>query len=120
MKSLRQWQKEIADWGDRTFNHDVRGDSLRGCIAHLKKEVAELEESTKGMGLSNDSGTECADIFILLCSICRLQNVDLLKFVEWKMGINRKRIWGLPDKDGVVEHKNLDDILPQSTNKELL
>ena len=105
MKSLRQWQNEIANWGDKTFHHDDVAGSLNGCIRHLKMEVEELDEAVRYRGLSNDAADECADIFILLCSICRLLNIDLLKAVIWKMGVNRKRRWHEPDAHGVVQHK---------------
>jgi NTP pyrophosphatase (non-canonical NTP hydrolase) len=49
-------------------------------------------------------GEELADVYILLCAVAGLTEIDLNLYVRDKMGVNKNRKWGKPDNDGVVEH----------------
>ncbi len=92
MKSLDQLQKEVGDWQQKTFPSNT----VNSVLTHLKKEVAELQES--------HSPDEAADCIILLIRYARLRGVSLENEVEKKMEINYKRKWGSPDREGVIEH----------------
>lgn len=80
-------QTEIGEWGMETIS---------GILKHLHREVKELEETNKG--------EEAADCLILLFQHAHLCGYDLMIETFKKFDINKKRQWGKPDKDGVIEH----------------
>lgn len=88
--------REIGEWGDKTFcpNGEYRGHSI---VAHLKKEVKELRADPKCM-------EEIADCFMLLAHLAHQNKESLTIAVMRKFEINKKRKWGEPDEQGVVEH----------------
>ena len=85
-------QYEIGKWGEQTFGAGRPGPIL----AHFKKEVKEL--------LENGEPSEAADCLILLFQHAYSTGYDLMDEVRKKMEINRKRRWGKPDSEGVIEH----------------
>lgn len=85
--------KDINEWQDVVFKKATP----QSASAHLRREANELYESPY-------DAEEMADIFILLAGVAHLAGVDLVEAVEKKMAINRKRIWGEPDEEGVIEH----------------
>lgn len=94
---IQQLQDEIAAWSDQTFGADRPANTP---LHHLAKEIQELIASP------NDS-MEYADCLILLLDAYRMtggQADDLIETCYEKLEINRKRKWGTPDKNGVVEH----------------
>jgi NTP pyrophosphatase (non-canonical NTP hydrolase) len=121
MNELKEFQKEVGEWGDKTFN-SKRQFNIESCtygiVNHLKKEIKEFEDlyelsklaGNKYLRHSNDDSKETylqreiADCFILLLHLAHLWNCDLLDEARKKMDINRRREWGDPDQDGVVEH----------------
>lgn len=102
-------QESIGAWGVETFKHST--EHLQAIHKHIEKEVAELgsdigdyceawiEDRTHDF-----IQEECADVFILLCSIAHVCGFSLREAVGCKMAINRSREWGEQDKDGVIEH----------------
>ena len=84
---------EIADWGEVTFSTSFDGSRL----AHLKKEVAELEAVPS-------SGEEMADIVLILCHQARAHGVNLAEEIVRKFHLCKERRWGAPDANGIVEH----------------
>jgi len=93
---LSYFQKSVGVWGDATFpNADIKAK-----VCHLKKEVKELENASTECGIAE----ETADCFLLLLHIAHKSNFDLLAAAQIKMIVNRKRKWGKPDNDGVIEH----------------
>lgn len=88
--------RECGIWADTTFapEGDYRGSSI---VAHLKKEVDELAADPGDM-------EEIADCFLLLCHLAHQNRGNLQIAVARKFAINKRRTWGKPDKDGVVEH----------------
>ena len=96
MKTLNDIQQEIGEWSTKTFG-PPRAQSK---ILHMQREVEELL-------LKPGDIFEMADILILLLDIARTAGHsanDLVITVQEKMEINKKRNWGNPDKNGVVEH----------------
>ena len=88
-------QEEVGNWAVQTFPKAT----TKSIIAHIKKEIKELEDASDD-GLSE----ECADIYMMLLHIAHRQRFDLFLAAKNKLEINKRRKWGLPDKDGVVEH----------------
>jgi len=86
------FQREVGEWGNAMFPHGTP-DSV---VAHLKKEVDELAES--------HDAEEAADCLILLLHHAHRCGYDLMSWADWKFQINKKRKWGEPDQNGVVEH----------------
>ncbi len=94
---IQQLQDEIASWSDATFGSG-RTPSIP--LHHLAKEVQELIETP------NDR-MEYADCLILLLDAYRMyggSTDDLINACWEKLETNRKREWGTPDENGVVEH----------------
>jgi hypothetical protein len=91
----KDFQKEVGEWGDRTFNPDGHNVTT-GIICHLEKEVDELQQTA--------NPTEAADCYILLLQLAHNLGFNLEHEARLKMKINYKRKWDKPDKFGVVEH----------------
>jgi hypothetical protein len=111
MKSeLTNFQTEVGEWATKTFPNS----NIKSKISHLKKEVIELEEA----GDDAAAAEECVDCFLILLHIAEQFQFDLLTEARAKMDVNRKRVWGKPDKDGVVEHikENSDSLVPRVAN----
>jgi hypothetical protein len=93
------WDRQSA-WSQQTFGFDSdRGPE--GALAHLAREVAEIQAKPKDL-------IEYADAYILLCDACRRAGYeydDLISAVEAKAAINRQRTWAAPDADGVCSHE---------------
>lgn len=91
--SMQRMQIDIDLWQRKTFP----GGTAMAQYRHLCREVLEL-------GKNIEDPEEMADCVILLMGIASKAGVDLQEAVDVKMEINRKRRWGKPDQDGVVEH----------------
>ncbi len=94
---IQQLQDEIAAWSDSTFG---AGRPAEIPLHHLAKEIQELIASP------NDN-MEYADCLILLLDAYRItggKSDELVETCYKKLEINRKRKWGKPDENGVVEH----------------
>lgn len=85
-------QKEIGDWGNKTFPQS----SPRSVLAHFKKESNEL--------ITDETAVEAADCAMLLLHFAHKMGFSLHAQIRQKFEINKGRKWGLPDADGVVEH----------------
>ncbi|UII80037.1 dATP/dGTP pyrophosphohydrolase domain-containing protein [Flagellimonas sp. CMM7] len=92
---------EISEWQKQTFSHATPLSK----IAHLKKEIDELEDDLKSD--NTDRRLEFADCFFLLFGAAHADGMtyeDICSAIQEKFEINKSRDWGKPDKDGVVEH----------------
>lgn len=96
-ESISQWQKET--FGQATAQSKV---------AHLLQEVKELDEE---LHVNDDNPTktlmEFADCFILLFGAAASYGMsyeDIKDCINAKMHVNRQRVWGKPDENGVVNH----------------
>jgi NTP pyrophosphatase (non-canonical NTP hydrolase) len=92
-------QKQVLTWAEGQFGRKPEiAIAIRG-----NKEMAELV-STIANGLTKKSiGEECADVAFFLIQICEKNGFDLMKEVEAKLVINRKRQWA-KGSDGSDQH----------------
>lgn len=112
---------EVDRWATETFcGGDKSIDRRLGILSHLNKETCELNE-----GPINQE--EIADCIILLLNLS-VQNVvhsggrSIGTILRRKHEKNKRRVWGTPDKNGVVEHirspaEALNNDLSDSTGK---
>ncbi|OHB92589.1 MAG: hypothetical protein A2Z57_03355 [Planctomycetes bacterium RIFCSPHIGHO2_12_39_6] len=114
---LQRLQLDIQKWSDSAFGKNRNSLPM---VYHLKKEIEELITALLdvcGMGVDvSDEALrekyhrvvmEYADCFMLLIDSAAhfpIGTGALLNAVEKKLEINKKRKWGEPDKNGVVEH----------------
>ena len=92
-------QVYVGMWAYSTFP----GATSKSIVAHLKKEVAELDSAIESNEHA-DIAEESADCLLLLYHLAHKNNFSLILEAEKKMAGNEKRTWGPPDKDGVREH----------------
>lgn len=110
---------DISEWSDATFGESQRNPAI---VYHLQKEVYELTEalikanelgSDNSVGIGefgrqmNETKMEYADCFMLLLDSAHHYHItakELIKLVRKKLEINKKREWGKPDNNGVIEH----------------
>lgn len=90
--TLDNLMREVVAWADATFPHATSQSRAN----HLLREAKELVDSP-------DDAEEQADIFFLLAHITRSPQ-RLASAVRAKLEKNKRRTWGVPDADGVVEH----------------
>lgn len=119
MSELQTLMDSISEWSDATFGNAQRNPAI---IYHLKKEIDELIEAMLKVNdmycddsvsdlefvrQFNKTNMEFADCFMLLLDSAHHFNLTagkLIKLSKEKLEINKKRKWGNPDKNGVVEH----------------
>ena len=119
MNELQTLMNDVSEWSDATFGAMQRNPAI---VWHLKKEVDELIQSldyTHALGVDESVGAgefgrqlsktkmEYADCFMLLLDSAHhfgLTAENLLELTREKLEINKKREWGKPDANGVVEH----------------
>jgi len=95
--TIQLLQDDICEWANKTFGSNQR---LLPVIHHLKQEVDELLTHPHNR-------MEFADCFILLLEAAQqagLDTDDLIRDSYEKLEINKKRVWGEPDENGVVNH----------------
>ena len=123
--NLKAFQDEVGAWGEETFGHSLP----LSCHAHLVEEVAELRKDLEAVSraehdaspkrpshaeiqyLKEQAATETADCMLILLHIAHKLKFDLLKVAQEKMQRNRKRTWGKPDENGVIEHTAEGEVL---------
>ena len=88
----------INTWSTATFGEDHQ--RFSPIVHHLKKEVQELLDT-------DGDEMEFADCMMLLLDAAKVKGIcgsKVLALTEQKLEINKKRTWGKPDENGVVEH----------------
>lgn len=90
-------QNKIHRWRVKTFGANQ---TISGIDNHLVKEFKEFQEAKT----AENQAEEMADILILLMGRADLMGIDLMAEAEKKLIINRRRTWGTPDGQGVIEH----------------
>lgn len=75
-------QAAHSRWATETFP----GETMEEVLAHLAKEVGELQEAPASTG-------EFADCFLLLLHAARRQGVDLLEEAQRKFNLCKVRVW---------------------------
>lgn len=114
MKELQKLMDSQKVWSDNTFNNGEfsHGRSLP-ISHHLQKESKELTEAIENyLDSPSDSTSKCvqeelADCFLLLLDCTAhigFSVQSLMLLASEKHEINKKRQWGKPDANGVVEH----------------
>lgn len=113
-KSFTEISQEITDWQDSVFTEATP----LSAATHLQREVVELVFEIQKLKFqpANHLDTsalekEIADCFLLIVGVAHLSGINLEAAIEEKMKINRRRIWGKPDSEGVVEHVREDTLL---------
>lgn len=115
MKELQELQDKQGKWSDKTFAGGQYNPSRSIPISHhLQKETEELTEALEEY-FNEDVNEEnweamkfeIADCFLLLIDISHKIGMDMPEIVEYsekKYQINKVRVWGEPDENGVIEH----------------
>jgi hypothetical protein len=80
---------------DRVGERDVYEATAASKAAHLAREAEELRNDPADV-------REMADVFLLLSHIS--DGYDLVAAAREKLEENKRRSWGQPDAEGVVEH----------------
>jgi hypothetical protein len=96
VRTLQQLQDEAVAFAAERFP----GQSTEGVICHLCREVRELQADPA-------DHMEMADILLLLLQVADRGRVSAQALIEnafTKLEINRRRTWGTPDAEGVVQH----------------
>jgi len=121
MEDIQKLQDDIKKWSDGAFGVHRTGKPI---AHHLKKEIDELITALDvfHQGTYSDNITvgamqvvnkrhhilmESVDCFTLLLDVLAHEQFDVNELVEasyFKLEINKKRKWGKPDENGVVEH----------------
>jgi len=121
MKEVQDIQDAIQVWSDETFGKERTGKPI---AHHLKKEIDEVIEAIDNFHKDRPYGKdkeslellrhrrkrvlfEIADCMMLLLDVAAHEQYTfklIMMAVEDKLEINKRRKWGEPDENGVVEH----------------
>jgi hypothetical protein len=104
----KQLFTDVTDWQEATFKVI---DSL-GLVYHLEQELDELK--TDILRLNPDKRLEFADCFILLMGAAKADGMsyeDICSAISEKLEINKKRVWGEPDSNGVINHVKEEEVM---------
>lgn len=114
MKKLQDLMNEISKWSDMTFdNGNFSRNRALPISYHLQKESVELTKSISTCQKIDCFDTrisvheELADVFMLLLDTATHFGInadELMTITHNKLEVNKKRKWGHPDENGVVEH----------------
>ena len=97
MNSIDDVVTEIVLWQRETFKQAT----THSRKTHLIKELKELKKELKR---GNIDWHEVADVLFMIIALADGEDMNLVDVLSEKLEINRARVWGEPDKDGVVEH----------------
>lgn len=101
---------KITKWQDETFEKAT----AFSMIQHLKKEVDELEQAVLlDDDRTDDKLLELSDCLILLYGIARklgMEYKEVTRAVARKHSINEDRVWNNADRNGIVEHIEMDEV----------
>jgi hypothetical protein len=100
-ETLRDWQALVGGWAVLTFGPGRR---VGPHVEHLRRELAELAEAAAAERWDRFA-EEMADVLSLLLALAHRNGVDLAAALAAKFEVNRRRQWGPPDADGVIEHR---------------
>lgn len=122
MKRIQKLQNDIKKWSDETFGMYRTGLPI---AHHLKKETDEVIDAistlhqgiytngTREDGIKKLSDAhkrvlfELTDCLTLVMDIAAHEGITMEQLIDasfTKLEINKKRKWGEPDENGVVEH----------------
>lgn len=98
---LDKFQRDVAAWASETFP----GSTVEAKLRHLAKEVRELEAKAGRSDVARAAvAEECADIILILLHFAEAQTFSIADALLWKFEVCKRRRWGPPDAEGVVEH----------------
>lgn len=95
--TLETLAREATAWANATFQQATNQSRAN----HLVREAVELQKDPEDL-------EECADVFMLLCHIVQ-DPQRLVDAVRAKLEKNKRRVWGVADAEGVVEHLEVAD-----------
>jgi NTP pyrophosphatase (non-canonical NTP hydrolase) len=112
MDKLQKLMDDISEWSDKTFEIGQRNPAI---LYHLIKEIPELIEAINNVQKLKEPDGDCfdkllyeyADCFMLLLDSATHSGISartLLRYIRKKLNINKRRKWGKPDENGVIEH----------------
>jgi len=104
MNKLQELMDDIREWSVATFGASQQ--TTIPILFHLKKEVDELILEAQ-YGISEEDYEEFADCFMLLLDASKGVGLSADRLIEEtykKLEKNKKRKWGTPDENGVIEH----------------
>lgn len=104
----KQLFKEVTEWQEATFSVI----NPIGLLNHLEQEVEELKSDIRND--NPDKRLEYADCFILLMGAAKADGMsyeDICQAISEKLEINKKRVWGEPDSNGVINHVKEEDLV---------
>jgi hypothetical protein len=122
-RTLRTLQDDHGAWVNTMF--PTQGFTAK--LAHMKKEIVELEEAFMQYALAprdeNQQPPSLSPVFFELAD-CQLLLIDMARFVGLsaeahiencytKLEICKRRQWGPPNPDGSIEHIREEPIGPQ-------
>jgi hypothetical protein len=96
---------EIGEWSNRTFGDEQKRGPI-GPLNHLIREAKEAIHDIEAEDQPN-AEVELADCLILVFDAARryyMTPMSLVGTALEKMEVNRGRVMGEPDEEGVVEH----------------
>ena len=99
---MRRLVKAINKWQERTFP----GQGVLSKFRHLEREIRELEEVVMEAihsGADERTEEELADCFFLLVGIAAKLDINFEKAVRKKFKINKQRVWGSKDDQGIYK-----------------
>lgn len=102
---LDRFQNAVGEWAEQTFTAATDA----SVVAHLRREVKELRDlmgmAEEGYAIAtHEIALESADCFLLLLHLAHRCGFSLIDAAETKFAANKRREWGKPDAEGVVEH----------------
>lgn len=98
-------------WSDKTFG---RGERLKGVLAHIRKELVEIEEHPT-------DESEWADLLILAIDGATRQGIlasELIEAYHAKMKENRHREWPPIPEDGFPEDEAVEHVREVVTSED--
>lgn len=99
--------ESITDWQRKTFPYSTPLSRAKHLRTEIKELIFELQKDQLPPANEEEILSEFADCFILLFGTAESYGMDYSEICECirrKMAVNKKRKWGLPDKDGIVNH----------------
>jgi hypothetical protein len=107
--SIEEVVRQFHEWQVATFPNATPKSKLK----HLEQEVVELIVELTADADNENVKSEYADCFALLFGSAMAKGYtvqDISNFMLSKLEVNKKRKWGQPDADGVVNHVKEDHI----------
>jgi NTP pyrophosphatase (non-canonical NTP hydrolase) len=73
-------------------------------LAHLKQELEEVADPDLSFASRRLEFADCLLLLFGAAHAAGMTYADITEAISHKMEVNKKRKWGKPDADGVVNH----------------